>query len=175
MKHWWLVGVSLWLSSFGSSWAHSGYDSLAWRQRAGPYLLSIFEDFHPGRTGRLLVQVSDGTRPAPASTRLSAAVVAEEKRLHTAFLERLADRPGQAYAVYSLEFPLAEAGLYGLELTVEGPLGAAERSYTLSAERGGVSPLEFLPSGLLLLVIISGAYLLFAPPAQHTRRSRAET
>ena len=79
-----------------------------------------------------------------------------------------------AYAGYLLNIPLSREGVYGLELTLSGPLGTASRSYAVRTQRGGPAALEYLPSALILAIVLGGTALLFVPLNPRNKDARKE-
>lgn len=150
--------------------AHSGFDTLAWQQQVGAYQLTVLGDFHTSDAGqaRLFVQLSEGRDAAPADTVVSAAVSLRGEAIYRGGVPFVGtgSTNGTFYRGFLLELPLSERGVYDVDLSVSGPLGAATTSYAVRSQQTAVPPLEYLPSALILVISIGGTLLLFVPLAR---------
>ncbi len=155
--------------------AHSGFNTLAWREAWDAYTVSVLEDFHMAGAGQgnaqLFVQLSDGRETAPASTQVNAVIRYEgdalyEDTLYEGAVPYLSESSADgetSYAGYLLAISLNQEGMYGLELTLSSPLGTVSRTYAIHTQQGGPSVLEVLPSVLILAIVLGGTALLFVP------------
>ena len=151
-------------------YAHSGFNTLAWREVWGAYTVSVLEDFHVASAGqgnaRLFVQLSDGQEAAPESTQVDAVIRYEGDTLYKGAAPYLSESSADgvtAYAGYLLNVPLNQEGVYELELTLSGPLGTVSRSYAVRTQQDAPGVLEYLPSLLILTIVLGGTALLFVP------------
>ena len=149
--------------------AHSGFDTLAWGESIGAYNMSVLADFHvtserTGSQSQLFVQLSDGEEVAPADTQVSAVIRLWDEVIYEGAVPFVTDGStgGTVYRGYLLTLPLSADGVYEVDLSVAGSLGAAGASYVVES-RGGGSLLELLPSALILFISLGGFALLFLP------------
>ncbi len=163
-------------------YAHSGFNTLAWREAWDAYTVSVLEDFHVAGTGQgkvqLFVQLSNGGEAAPASTQVDAVIRYEGDTLYEGAVPYLSESSADgetSYAGYLLDIPLRQEGAYGLELTLSGPLGTVRRTYAVHTQQGGPSVLEVLPSVLILAIVLGGTALLFVPLKRQNEDARKES
>ena len=167
-------GLTFCLSLLLFAHAHSGFNTLAWNETWGAYTVTVLEDFHTtsradsGRSGQaqLFVRLSEGEDAAPESTQVEVTIHYGDTPIYQSAVPYLSTNSEDGktfYAGYLLTLPLEREGLYRLELSLEGPLGAASQHYAVRSQRDTPSWTEYLPSALLLLIVLGGVALLFAP------------
>ena len=162
-----LLLIALFLTAYSA--AHSGFDTLAWDESIGAYKISVLADFHvtserTGSQSQLFVQLSDGEEVAPADTQVSAVIRLRNEVIYEGAVSFVAtgSTDGTVYRGYLLTLPLGADGVYEVDLSVAGSLGAVGASYVVKS-RGGGSLLELLPSALILFISLGGFALLFLP------------
>lgn len=165
------------------AYAHSGFNTLAWGEAWGAYTVTVLEDFDVTEgeqgTGELLVQLSDGEEVVPDATQVEAVIRHRDALVYegeVSYLTQSSADGETSYVSYHLALPLSQAGLYRLELTLSGPLGTVNRAYAVRTQQGAPSALEYLPSVLILAIVLGGAALLFIPlPRTSNRKDTHET
>ena len=153
------------LLSFAS--AHRGFERLAWQENADAYTLSVLGDFHLDGEGdaQLFVQLSQGGEVVPENTRVDLGLSQQDSLIYEGEVPFLTDGSNDGktfYSGYLATFPLTEAGLYDVALSVQGPAGRVSRSYSAVTQQG-VSWPEYLPSILILSICAAGVAILFMP------------
>ena len=165
-----VLGLAL-LLSFAS--AHNGFNTLAWGESLGAYTANVLFHAADAEHAQLFVQLSQGQQAAPATTRVKVKVRQRGALLYEGEVPFAGSGSADGrtfYRGYFLTLPLSEAGVYEIRLNVVGPLGVATARYFANNQRGNVSVLEYVPSLLLLLVLLGGAALLFVPVKKPAKR-----
>ncbi len=155
------------------AYAHNGFDTLAWKQGLGAYTANVLFHAADAERAQLFVQLSEDQQAAPEATQVRAEVRQRDVLVYEGEVPFAGSGSADGrtfYRGYLLTLPLSEAGMYEINLNVSGPLGVATASYFASNQRGRVSALEILPSLILLLTVLGGAALLFAPLKRPTEK-----
>ncbi len=164
-----VVFVLAFMLSFAA--AHTGFNRLSWQETLGPYSLNVLEDFHVQEAkAQVLVQVSDLNKQAPENTTVTAKLRFENSMIYENTVPFIANGSSDGktyYATYVLETAIKQAGMYELELLFSGPLGSANKTYFVVANNETRVPLiEYLPSALILIIVLGGVAILFMPLAK---------
>ena len=153
---------------FSFAFAHNGFNKLSWQESLGAYTVTILEDFHPAEGKfRALIQLSEGKQAVPEGTEVEAKISFEDTLIFegkASFISNSSQDGNLFYSAYVLDADISQEGLYSLELSLSGPLGDVSKSYFVQAQNENrVSPLEYLPSALILLISVGGVLILFLP------------